>query len=519
MGPAHPLRWVAEAWGGSVWRCLRWRDRGHSEGLRCGHRTCLDRVQVPSCRGAFPRPGGLRPQIYWAAARGTWRPAKNRALCAYRWPLPRQRRWAPSASNPFRALQWDCPWRVPPASVLGCVRCGGLAHVNPVTDTSAFSYHSSFDGRLGRCTGAASCGRRHRPFRVGGRYTRVPRVCACVCPSWLGRAGQPPERVLVSLTFSCGRSRCALYLLGPLHAGVALFAVVAVVLLLLLFSFPFMSPLLSLAFLVFGPGVPWALAFCCPPTPPPFFFPLPPLLFFFLSFFAPPLSLAFRVFRPGVLWALASCCPPASLPLLFFPFFFYFFFLPPPPFFFLACFSFVFRSFFSRFPPPFSFFRAVTVVRCGGGLCVLGCGVCWCVLLGRCAPAGGGLRLLCVVRCSLVVPVPCVLLPVVLRVCGGAVLAALPRAACGALLGCFVLWSCSAALEACCSPWVLWWGCPVSPGLVLLFRLVSVCVVLVSLVWCFAPLWGAVWFCPPPPPAPPPRAVRCFFFFWLCSLC
>ena len=31
-------------------------------------------------------------------------------------------------------------------------------------------------GELGWCTGAVSCGHRHRPFRVGGRHRRVPRV-------------------------------------------------------------------------------------------------------------------------------------------------------------------------------------------------------------------------------------------------------------------------------------------------------------------------------------------------------
>ena len=43
-------------------------------------------------RGAFPQPGGLRPQLYWVAARGTRRPAEYRAHCACRWPPPRQGR-------------------------------------------------------------------------------------------------------------------------------------------------------------------------------------------------------------------------------------------------------------------------------------------------------------------------------------------------------------------------------------------------------------------------------------------
>ena len=76
-------------------------------------------------RGAFPHPGGLCPRLYSVATRGTQRPAENRAHCACRWPPPRRGRCARSASYPFGAPRWGCPWRVPPASVSGCVRCGG----------------------------------------------------------------------------------------------------------------------------------------------------------------------------------------------------------------------------------------------------------------------------------------------------------------------------------------------------------------------------------------------------------
>ena len=80
-----------------------------------------------------------------------------------------------------------------------------LASVDPVTDASGFSDCPSFDGGLGRCTGAVSCGRQHPLLRVGGRHDRVPRVCACACSSWPGRAGRPPGRVLVRLIISFGR--------------------------------------------------------------------------------------------------------------------------------------------------------------------------------------------------------------------------------------------------------------------------------------------------------------------------
>ena len=75
---------------------------------------------------------------------------------------------------------------------LPCFAC-----VDPVTDASGCPYRPSFDGELGRCTGAVSCGRRHRPFRVGGCHTRVPCLCACAC--FLGRVG----RASLPGLFSC----------------------------------------------------------------------------------------------------------------------------------------------------------------------------------------------------------------------------------------------------------------------------------------------------------------------------
>ena len=141
----------------------------------------------------------------------------------------------------------------------------------------------------------------------------------------------------------------------------------------------------------------------------------------FLPSCAPPLSLAFRVFRPGVPWALASCGPsPPSLLFFFSP--------PPPPACLVVRFVFFFRVCFSSL----SFFRAVLAVRCRAGVSwsVGRVGVCCC---GPGASAGAGVRLRSVVRCSLPVPSLCVLLPVVLCVPVGAVLAALlfPLLPCG----------------------------------------------------------------------------------------
>ena len=128
---------------------------------------------------------------------------------------------------------WGCPWRVPLALVLGLVRCGGFACVDPVTHPSGFPCRPLCDGVVGRCSGAVLCGRRHHPLQVSRRHVRVPCVCVCTLVSWPSRAGRPPGRVLVRLTFP--------------------FAILVSV-------FVFSAPC--------GLGLPRLL--CCPP--PPFFF-------------------------------------------------------------------------------------------------------------------------------------------------------------------------------------------------------------------------------------------------------
>ena len=197
-----------------------------------------------------------------------------------------------SASYPFAALRWGCPWRGPLASVSGCVRCGVLAWVDPVTDASGFPSRLSFHGGLGRCSGAVSCGRRHLPFRIGGRHARVPRVCPRACfLGWNGRAG-------LQGAFWCA-SPFSVALLGALFVCSAPFGLRSSG----LWFFPLSSPSappLSPAFRVFRPWVPWALASCAPP----------PSLVFFVPSSVPPLSPAFLLFRPWVPWALASCAPP-----------------------------------------------------------------------------------------------------------------------------------------------------------------------------------------------------------------
>ena len=77
------------AGGVPLWRAL-WPRVGAPHLIRSRRSGCSG--QLSRCRGAFAHPGGCRPRLYWVAVRGTWRPAEYRALCACRWPLPRQGR-------------------------------------------------------------------------------------------------------------------------------------------------------------------------------------------------------------------------------------------------------------------------------------------------------------------------------------------------------------------------------------------------------------------------------------------
>ena len=64
--------------------------RGAPRSVRSGRSRCFGRVSRR--RGATPHTGGLRPRLYWVAARGTPRPAENRAHCTCRLPMLRQGR-------------------------------------------------------------------------------------------------------------------------------------------------------------------------------------------------------------------------------------------------------------------------------------------------------------------------------------------------------------------------------------------------------------------------------------------
>ena len=93
----------------------------------------------------------------------------------------RQERWCGSASYLFGAPLWGCPRLVPPASVSGCVRCTGFAHVltRSLTRVVSCTFRRATEDSAGAprlfCVDADTS-----PFRVVGRHARVC-VYVCVC--------------------------------------------------------------------------------------------------------------------------------------------------------------------------------------------------------------------------------------------------------------------------------------------------------------------------------------------------
>ena len=311
----HPAAFAA--WHLSVCRgCGRRRaslaclvaPRGAPRLVRSGRSRCSGRLSRR--RGAFPHPGSLRPRLYWAAARGTRRPAENRAHCACRWLPPRQGRWALRVV-PVRGPAMGLSLAGPSGVGLGLRALRWLACADPVTDASGFPYRPSFDGGLGRCTGAVSCGRRHLPLRVGGRHARVPCVFACACfPGRVGRAGLPGAFWCASPFPLAALSFCFAWP-PPGWGCPSLFRCCCLSSLVAFLGLPLLgSRLVCVLRLAVGcslvvappPRPPLCLGFSSPACGLVFFF-----FFFFFSFFlrAPPLSPAFSGFRPRVPWASA----------------------------------------------------------------------------------------------------------------------------------------------------------------------------------------------------------------------
>ena len=296
--PAAGVAWHLSVCLGCGWRraslaCLV-APRGAPRLVRSGRSRCSGRLfPTPWCLS--PSRGLAPPPLLGGCAGHAEAGREPGSLC-----LPLAPAEAGALGSlcvvPVRGSAMALSLAGPSGVGLGLRALRWVACVDPVTDPSGFPYRPSFDGGLGRCTGAFLCGRRHLPLRVGGRHARVPCVCACVRPSWPGRAGRPPGRVLVRLTFSFGRF--VFLLLGPLQAGVAPFLV------RFFFLVVFCAPPLSLAFFGFWPRVPWALAPCFP------FLPLPPACFFFClpSFCAPVISGFLWFPALGALGLGAVCC-------------------------------------------------------------------------------------------------------------------------------------------------------------------------------------------------------------------
>ena len=341
----------------------------------------------------------------------------------------------------------------PSGAGLGLRALWWLACVDPVSDASGFPYRPSVDRGTRPVHRGCFVWTPTPPLWVGGRHAQVPCVCACARPSWPGRAGRTPQRVLVRLTFSFGR-----------------------------FVFP-------LCWAPSGLGLPLFWSFVFPPLPPFAFV----LLFFFLLFCAPPLSLAFSGLRPVVLWALALCfvCfsrPPAARLSVRFrlvcvsrlavrcslvvaaP--------PPPPLLCLSVFAAPARCLGFFFLPPrapvvsgFLWFPAPGALGLGAVRCLL----CWSAASWLSVRSHLFRAFRLAVGCSLMVAAP-------------------PPPLC---LAVFV------AAARCCVPCAVLCvpGCVAAPRCCALCRPVLCCRVLccfVALVWCRCLLRRALWRCPSP---------------------
>ena len=275
-----------------------------STGLNRGKPLC--EVPDPNEHAA----GGLRPRLYWAAARGRQRPAENRAHCACRRPTPSLGRWARSASYAFRAPRWACPCRVPPASVLGCVRCGGwLIRTRLLTRPVSCAVRCS----TGDSAGAPGLFSVDADTCTCGSENATPGSCVCVrvlvLPGRVGRAGLPgafwcaSPFPLAALSFSIARPLPGLGCPFPVPLFASFFCCV----------FPFVRLCCLLLSLVSGPGClgPWRFVFLSTPPFPLFWSVVRPRCLW--------LSLVSGPGHPGLgavcclfCWSVASRCPCVS---------------------------------------------------------------------------------------------------------------------------------------------------------------------------------------------------------------
>ena len=372
----------------------------------------------------------------------------------------------------------------PSGAGLGLRALRWLACVDPVTDASGFPYRLSFDGGLGRFTGAVSCGRRHLPLRVGGRHARVPCVCACARAFWPGRAGDLPGAFWCASSFPLAAlSFC--FAGPPLGWGCPCFDPL----------FALTSPLLPLFCWVFFSFVRSFLP-CAPSVSSFSWFPAPAALglgalrvcFAGLALLGSPCALlcvawpwaALRWLPPPP--SLSCCCCCSSLPSACFLFFFPFSPLVRAPL----------VSGFLCFPAP-------GALGLGAGLCVL-CRAFRALCFFFLPPLGSSCALACFVSPGWPVVVPRRLLPhppppplLCLAVF------VVPARCLGFFFSSYVRPRCL-CLSLVCGPW-----CP-GPWRCVLFLFLglplpgSPC----ALASCVYPAWllAAPWWLPPPPPLP-----------------
>ena len=327
-------------------------------------------IGFPDAVVPFPTPGAWAPG-FTGRLRGA-RGGRQRTGLIVPAAGPRRGRddWLAPRRTRSRPRDGDCPWRVPPAPVLGCVRCGGWrvwtwSLTRPVSCTVRRS--------TGHSAGAPGLFHVDSDTSPCGSEDATPGSRACVrvlvLPGRVGQAGLPgafwcaSPFPLAALSFRFawpppGWGCPCLVLCLPSPPRFC-FCFVVVFCLSVLFC---LDPTLSLAFLGFLPQMPWALALCVvcfaglvllgPPCALPFFVlpcrgplsggcPLPPspslavvavpscLALVFFSFPFSPLVRAllvsgFLCFLAPLPWALALVCVCRALLSVLFVFF-----LPP----------------------------------------------------------------------------------------------------------------------------------------------------------------------------------------------
>ena len=129
--------------------------------VRFGRSRCSRRLSQR--RGACPHPGGLGSRIYWEPAQGIG----GRPITGLLVPAVGPCRGSSAGLPPRRTRSGPHAGFVPCGSLRRWSSAACAAVVWRVWLAPGFLYRLSFDGGLGRCTGAVSFGRWHIPFRVG----------------------------------------------------------------------------------------------------------------------------------------------------------------------------------------------------------------------------------------------------------------------------------------------------------------------------------------------------------------